>query len=315
MIHVERPPEPDGVRQALAKRGRSDGLTELQKARKYYRQKPAPTKAFPFACYKAWEVCRALDELFHEKCAYCESSYRAVDSRDIEHFRPKGGVTESPKHQGYWWLAAVWRNLLPSCPPCNQRRRQTVFDPHMTLEEFERARQQESNRLAGKANSFPVRHDNWVTTEKETIAVEDPLLINPCEQDPSEHLEFVFDWNHQTFIWEADPINALLRPRSSAGQEDPYAKASIGIYGLNRAGLVRERAAHLKTLQWLCQPVVDLVHELGDSPSAAAVTRIEPRLKRYKANLTALAQPDQPYAGMAQAFLAQFEEELKRAGA
>ena len=38
---------------------------------------------------------------------------------------------------GYWWLAAAWKNLLPSCPPCNQRRRQVEFAAEMTLEEME----------------------------------------------------------------------------------------------------------------------------------------------------------------------------------
>src|SRR5262249_6192965 len=139
MIYVYRPPESDAVREALGRRGRTDKLTEIEKARAYYNRNPIPKKTFEFTRYKEWAVCRALDDLFHEKCAYCESSYRAVDSCDVEHYRPKGGVTESPKHRGYWWLAAHWQNLLPSCPPCNQRRYHTIYDPSMTLEEFEQA--------------------------------------------------------------------------------------------------------------------------------------------------------------------------------
>lgn len=312
MIHVVRPPEPDEVREALTKPRRSDKLTEIEAARAYYSQQPPPKKAFPFARYKESAVCRALDALFYEKCAYCETSYRAVDSRDVEHFRPKGGVSESPTHPGYWWLAAIWHNLLPSCPPCNQSRYQVTFDPGMTLEEFERARRQEPNKLTGKANSFPVRNDMWVMAEGEDIATEDPLLINPCERDPADHLEFFFDWDRKTYIWEADPIHALVRPKVKAGHEDPYAIASIGVYGLNRAGLVRERAARVKDLQRLCQPVVDLAQDLDGSPSPADLAIIRSRLRKYKENLLALTKPDQPYAGMARAFLSQFEEELKR---
>jgi hypothetical protein len=324
MIFVVRPPESVDVREALCKPlpapGSSEKKTELEQAREYYSQNPTPKKAYEFRRYKEWAVCRALDDLFHQKCAYCESSYRAVDARDVEHYRPKGGVTEARGgHPGYWWLAAAWRNLLPSCPGCNQRRRQTVFDPGMSIEEFEQACRQKPHELTGKANSFPVQGDNWVATEAEwlaneqqNIAVEDPLLINPCERDPANHLEFFFEWDRKTYIWEADPIYALVRPKSSAGVDDPYAKASIAIYGLNRAGLVRERAARVKDLEKLCLPVVDLAREMEELPSPAELARILARLKQYRANLIALTQPDQTYAGMARAFLAEFERELTR---
>jgi hypothetical protein len=314
VIYIVRPAAPTEVVEAFEKRGPRDGKTEIEKAREYYAQIPAPTKAYGFTRYKEMAVCRALDDLFFEKCAYCESSYRAVDSRDVEHYRPKGGITESPQHHGYWWLAAVWHNLLPSCPPCNQARYHTVFDPGMTLEEFERARRQKPNRLSGKANSFPVKGDNWVTSETGDITAEDPLLINPCERDPANHLEFVFDWKSkpQTYIWEADAINALVRPKLKNGVEDAYGKASIAIYGLNRAGLVRERASYLRLLQLLCKPIVDLADELMHPPSAADLTQIRDRHNRYKADLTKLCRPNEPYAGMTRAFVLQFEQELDR---
>ena len=313
MIRVVRPPAPADVQAALTRRGRSDQMTELERARAYYNQIPPPSKAYKFARYKETAVCRALDELFHEKCAYCETSYRATDSRDVEHFRPKGGVTESPGHKGYWWLAADWQNLLPSCPPCNQRRYQTSFDPGMTQEESEQARLREPERLSGKANSFPVLDNNWVTTEGADLRVEDPLLINPCERNPANHLEVIIEWDHKnSYIWEADPINALMRPKSVASADDPYARASIAIYGLNRIGLVRERASRLKVMQVYCQYIVDLINDIGDSPSPAMLIRIQNRLTTYRANLMLLTRPDQPYAMMAQAFVSQFEAELQR---
>jgi hypothetical protein len=311
MIRVARPPESDEVRAALTKLGRSD-QTELEKAREYYKKIPPPTKAYKFERYKELAVCRALDDLFYEKCAYCEAVYRATDSRNVEHFRPKGGVAESPGHQGYWWLAAAWQNLLPSCPPCNQLRHQLIFNPGMSLEEIERARLKESEHLSGKANSFPVLDDNWVTAETDDITVEDPLLINPCERDPADHLEFIFEWDRKKYIWEADPIYPLVRPKLDAGGDDPYAKASIAIYGLNRLSLVRDRAAHAKMMRIPCKPIVDLISDLGGALSPAELTRIQTRLKDYRANLMSLTQPDQPYAAMARAFVSEFEAELQR---
>jgi hypothetical protein len=313
MIHIVRPPVPDEVQAAFARRGRTpDERTEIEKAREYYTQNPLPKKAFEFKRYKEFPVCRALDELFHEKCAYCESTYRAVDSRDVEHYRPKGGVTEAPKHPGYWWLAAVWNNLLPSCPACNQSRYHTVFDSGITIEEFEQARRRKPDRLSGKANSFPLLGKNWANAENDNIAAEDPLLINPCDRDPENHLEFVFDWDRTSYIWEADPINALVRPKLKAGKPDQYAQTSIAAYGLNRAGLIRERAEHLKILQLLCRPIIDQLEDLVASPSPTELTKIKNRICEYKGNLTTLTRAKRVYAGMTRAYLLRFEDELNR---
>jgi hypothetical protein len=311
VIYVARSSsDPVKVSEALSKPFPPDKTTELDRARKYYAQKPAPKKAYNFKRYKEWIVCEALDELFHEKCAYCESNYRAVDALNVEHFRPKGAVHEEPGHPGYWWLAAVWSNLLPSCPPCNQLRRQLAFDPEMTLEEFEIARQSEAVPLSGKANSFPLRSGKWVMEESGDLGVEDPLLINPCVKDPASHLEWVFDWNHAQNLWEADPVVVFVHPRRIGGLEDPYGRASISIYGLNRSGLLRERMALIKVLQSLCVPIVDHVLDLAATPNGTDVSKPANRLTKYKANLMMFTRAERPYAGMARAFVALFNEQL-----
>jgi uncharacterized protein (TIGR02646 family) len=313
VIRVTRTPEPQAVADALRKPFPKFGnLTELERARAYYTVNPPPAKAYKFERYSEHDVCQALDDLFHEKCAYCESPYAAVDSRDVEHFRPKGGITEAPQHLGYWWLAATWSNLLPSCPPCNQRRRQTAFDPGMTLEEFEEKRRKQAETLSGKANSFPVRQSNWVTDENGDLTAEDPLLINPCDRDPAQHLEYVFDWKRPQYIWEAEQVTAVVRPRLQGGQEDPYAKASIAIYGLRRAGLFRAHLKVIKDLQLLCIPIVDLVRDLAKDPPPANAATLVNRLRTYKKNLHARTKPGEPYAAVATAFVAAFDSELDR---
>ena len=45
---------------------------------------------------------RRLDLLFHGKCAYCETFYSASAPVDVEHYRPKGAVSEDPSHPGYY---------------------------------------------------------------------------------------------------------------------------------------------------------------------------------------------------------------------
>jgi hypothetical protein len=311
MIHVLRNSlAPPAVLDAL-NREFKDKKTELERARDYYGTTPTPTKAFDFKRYREWEVCFALDEVFHDKCAYCESSYRAVDARNVEHFRPKARVTEAPSHPGYWWLAATWANLLPSCPACNQLRRQLAFDRTMTLEEFDLARRKEPRSVSGKANSFPVRDANWVAPEADT-GIEDPLLINPCERHPEQHIEWVFDWDRKQQVWEAEKITAEVRPRLHGVEIDVYGKASIAVFGLNRSGLIRERMAHIRMIQIVCKPVVHTIIDLSQAKDAAEWLRLTARLMNYKNEISGFARSDRPYAAMARAFVALFDEELTK---
>jgi 5-methylcytosine-specific restriction endonuclease McrA len=79
---------------------------------------------------------------FYGKCAYCEAPIRDYQPGDVEHFRPKAGVSDENgqavflfdeegqvqvgadgkpvEHPGYYWLAYEWTNLLPACAKCNQ---------------------------------------------------------------------------------------------------------------------------------------------------------------------------------------------------
>jgi hypothetical protein len=123
-----------------------------------------------------------LDGVFHGKCAYCESLMDANQPGDTEHFRPKKSVTDragkaimideedgtAKEHPGYYWLAYDWRNLLPSCSLCN------------------RVTKLKTGERIGKGNYFPVRGFRAINPAEETK--EEPLLINPLIQDPSNHL-------------------------------------------------------------------------------------------------------------------------------
>lgn len=131
---------------------------------------------------------------FFGKCAYCEAPIPDFQRGDVEHFRPKQGVTDEDdqpvvaldedgtlvlddeggplRHPGYRWLAYDWRNLLPSCTICNQS---AVI----------------GERRIGKHCRFPVEgHHAW---RAEDVEDERPLLINPAsgnlEDDPVLHLK------------------------------------------------------------------------------------------------------------------------------
>lgn len=62
---------------------------------------------------------RVEDQLaiaYKNKCAYCERICKA----DIEHYRPKKGISDDATHLGYYWLCYEWSNLIPSCINCNR---------------------------------------------------------------------------------------------------------------------------------------------------------------------------------------------------
>jgi hypothetical protein len=61
-------------------------------------------------------VRATLKQIYFDKCAYCENTEHEPE---VEHYRPKKGVSELSRHDGYYWLCYEWTNLLPSCRYCN----------------------------------------------------------------------------------------------------------------------------------------------------------------------------------------------------
>ena len=70
-----------------------DSLASKEKVKAIAHVKDSNNHPKPnFSVYKHDSVKLALIELFHGKCAYCESPVNAVSARDIEHYRPKGQI-------------------------------------------------------------------------------------------------------------------------------------------------------------------------------------------------------------------------------
>lgn len=310
---MKKSPRPKAlIKRTLEKKDNGD-KTEVELARSHYNAVPPPTSAYKFKRYRNHHVRVALDEVFSGKCAYCESTYSAVDSRNVEHFRPKGGVAGVPGHLGYWWLGATWSNLLASCPACNQRRRQLTFDVSMSLKDMEEACRKIPKNFSGKAESFPLMLEaHRCTKEWHRIHREDPLLINPCVRDPEDHLEWLLDWDKANFLWDAKTVGPVLKPRTVAGVEDLYGKMSIGIYGLNRIGLVTERMDHVRMLQRLSAPLASELRSLDAHPGGlGAPSEV---LKQLVKGINECADRRGRYAGLSRAYIQEFRRELARAG-
>jgi uncharacterized protein (TIGR02646 family) len=274
---------------------------------------PLEKKNYKFDVYRDREIKEALRKLFHGKCAYCESSYAGTQPMDVEHWRPKGGfVDESdPKKEelvwpGYFWLAADWNNLLPSCIDCNRRRNQIVWSKEEPLR-------------MGKESQFPVVDEakRWRDPDQYSpgqIIEEEPLLLNPCtdkEEDwPEKHLTF--------------DENAVLVPKpdpKDKSRPSPKAEASIRVYALNRTDLVLSRQERLRLLEYHKHTITKLIDLLvslekkcveASSDAYQDMLAIVDELLCYEfAALEGFKKPNEPYVLLARTFIEAFENELK----
>jgi hypothetical protein len=158
---------------------------------------------------KVWAELKdwLLKNVFHGKCAYCES--RDVRSPyHAEHFRPKGRVTlkvkkkfqvvktldeegqEAP-HPGYFWLAYNWTNLVPSCNDCNTARGKRDQFPirkrHVTVKRVSDA---EVMTLRQRLIQSVLRQDVYFLQPEDLDILEEPLLLHPYFDHPEDHLVF-----------------------------------------------------------------------------------------------------------------------------
>lgn len=281
--------EPPAALQAT----RRGGLTELERARAHHAAQGS-MRDFAFAVYRADQVKERLNALFAGKCAYCETFYGACSPMDVEHYRPKGAVREAPAHPGYWWLASHWENLLPSCPDCNRERSHVQIDSVVDVMQLT-ADALAATSLSGKKDSFPLRAGTPRAADEHTdVSSEQPLLLNPCEDDPSVHLRFV---------WQAHPPCSLVAPQRGSLRGG----ASIAAYGLNRLGLVQARTALLMQLEVLGCTALHLA-TLADRH---ADTDAEAAMLATLGEMIALAAPDRPYSAMVQSWLDAFLHTLR----
>lgn len=252
-------------------------------------------KGFDFQKYNGYDVTLALTDLFHNKCAYCESDI--IDNLDVEHFRPKGRVTGVDSHSGYWWLAHSWNNLLPSCKACNQKRRQHIVTELMTVEALTNLMATKAKLSYGKANQFPVAGVR-AFCGTDDLAAEEPELIDPTVDDPEPY----FQWSqagHYSVILplQADPAGARR------------ALTTINVFALNRVRLVQSRTTILTELRYQAQEIIDELSQ-DQAEGGASGKHLERALKRVEA-MRRRHGPEQPYSMMVKAFVDDFAQRLQ----
>jgi uncharacterized protein (TIGR02646 family) len=211
MVFVERRQERDGLRVEPNQAWFASAKTATAEMN----SKP---DTFKEKLYGDQRVRTALLELFNHKCAYCEHS---IEDCDVEHFRPKGRVADQPAHEGYWWLAYEWTNLYPSCPNCNQLRKERVNFPDFEL-----------GPTKGKSDLFPLIDESTrATTPQCSLGKELRALLDPCTDDPEQHLVFT----------------SYGEVCSRGGS--PMGTVSIETYGLDRSRLNKARRHAVQQLK------------------------------------------------------------------
>jgi uncharacterized protein (TIGR02646 family) len=209
--------------------------------------------------YRDPDVKAALERLFSNKCAYCESPGFAGFPWDVEHFRPKGSVAEDISHPGYYWLAYTWTNLYPSCVFCNQRRRdQPTFDDPI------------QGPATGKLDQFPLAEEHQrAHTPDDSLADEDPLLLDPCRDQPELHLAF-------------DAAGGVS-PRGGSAKGE----MTIRVFGLRRKRLRDARLDVLATISELIEETV-AVGALRDKATRAVLDVMSRPHRQYSALVSAI---------------------------
>jgi len=199
------------------------------------------------------EIYANAEGPFRGKCVYCEQKISGDQHVDIDHFRPKDGVTdidfkpvmieiegETKKHPGYYWLAYEWTNLLPACILCNQ----ILTEPS-------------EGKLIGKHTRFPVNGSHAVDPGDEVN--EDPLLINPLFDEPSDHLEL-------------HSIGAYVGKTNKG-------KTCIDVFGLNVRGLPNDRGKMYKDI---LQKMGLLSQGLAIAPNSAETLELLDEITNHK---------------------------------
>lgn len=158
MIKIEKPAT---VPEALKAQNILDKFQEYAQDREYGKS----------TLYK--NVQEDLQEIYHDKCAYCEDKL-LNNFRPVEHYRPKKLKSSSKCDASfaYYWLGFSWDNLLLACSFCNGQKG-NCFDIG-------------GERVNYDGESLEDLH----TKARDYFDREKPLLINPELENPEPYLIF-----------------------------------------------------------------------------------------------------------------------------
>ena len=107
--------------------------------------------------FKTWFI-----DLFHKKCWYTEAKEK-VSAYHVDHFRPKGQITDSEgTAEGYWWLAFKWVNYRVAGQLINVK----------------------------KKDKFPIKGTFRANILDQNLSKEENLLIDPLDEEDVALISF-----------------------------------------------------------------------------------------------------------------------------
>jgi len=171
MLRLHRPPQCPQVLETVGYK-KTQALCDLYEESEPHRSGKEP---FPFDdTYRDLSIRRSLEVAQHGKCGYCEA---IAPPLEVEHYRPKSASRQArdqvEQKPGYYWLAYEWQNLLLACVLCNQPRTDT------------------DGSATGKGTLFPLANPSErARSHHEALAQEQPLLLDPYEDDPDQHIGY-----------------------------------------------------------------------------------------------------------------------------
>lgn len=235
-----------------------EGATEKAKATAFFAQdfKARSDRDFSFKVFRDKSVREALEKLFHHKCAFCET---LLTTLNVETFRPKVRALDlrgklSPDH--YWWLASEWTNLYPICSECMSR----------------------------KGSRFPINgleRANADTPLSDLAQFEQPLLLDPCYDNPDDHLVFSED--------------------GKVASDTRRGQVTIEIFGLNRPSLVEARLADASHLRASFDQFLNTINSNVFTQERGLAKRGQNTFHSLDGDSTrpeTFLSPDQPFLGM-----------------
>jgi len=216
MIHVDRARVSPPSEFLSAAVGGLERLREFNRMPQEYRDQ----RGYPFEEHIQSLAKHALREVFHGKCAFCESPLNYVSDGDVAAFRPRAGARDldgsfDPEH--YWWLAYDWENLYFSCSNCNLSKR----------------------------DLFPVGGFRAQPEDRGLLLdAEGPNLIDPCRENPRGDFTYLVDVE----FGQIHMVGSGVR-----------GKDTIDIFNLNRTDLLTFRFSQLQGVRTAIAAAVSYV--------------------------------------------------------
>jgi len=202
--------------------------------------------------YNASDVKISLYDMQLGKCCYCERRRDLKLESDVEHFRPKAGVTDENEHPGYWWLAYEWNNLLFSCKRCN-----TLY----------------------KKNYFPLISGTIRAQKKGDEAYEQPILIHPTEENPEDFISYHCEELIDEHLNKRYFVIIFGKDRDNRGSD------TITLLGLDRDELIDELITISITLRGIATKMIAARYLNNEYLFREAADEIKSETKRDREDL------------------------------